>query len=346
MLDPLGLSPELLPQGVRDAIELLLGHGPPFDEGDGGDPRLVEGKGEALFLGLLLQLVGQRLARLLHVLHHLLDAVGVVVAIEHAGDLPATGIGEVLHIAGQLPHHAAWQAEGDRLGGVLKVVDVSPVRRHGLRRRYLLHMRSQRRVAPGPRHTRYEEVEPGGIDVQRQLQSAYGPWLPYSTHQGLYLVGGLELQVVGPGGSCCAASLTWRPSGPCWSQPSICAPSGGCGAPPTSPALDLAIRSLIPRPERGDIATTAHSAGSIRSLRQSEPVYKYPSETGSLYISSQALPSYVFLTACWLRSTTPRRKILFGRLDLIPQRSVRSFEHVSISVLCARRHLGEYSVCP
>ena len=65
-----------------------------------------------------------------------------------------------------------------------------------------------------------------------------------------------------------------------------------------------------------------------------------------LYISSQALPSYVFLTACWLRSTTPRRKILFGRLDLILQRSVRSFEHVSISVLCARRHLGEYSVCP
>ena len=48
----------------------------------------------------------------------------------------------------------------------------------------------------------------------------------------------------------------------------------------------------------------------------------------------------------WLRSTTPRRKILFGRLDLILQRSVRSFEHVSISVLCARRHLGEYSVCP
>ena len=32
----------------------------------------------------------------------------------------------------------------------------------------------------------------------------------------------------------------------------------------------------------------------------------------------------------WLRSTTPRRKILFGRLDLILQRSVRSFEHVSI----------------
>ena len=92
----------------------------------------------------------------------------------------------------------------------------------------------------------------------------------------------IKEQQGGHGGSCCAASLTWRPSGPCWSQPSICAPSGGCGAPPTSPALDLAIRCLIPLPERGDIATTAHSAGSIRSLRQSEPVYKYPSETGSI----------------------------------------------------------------
>ena len=56
-----------------------------------------------------------------------------------------------------------------------------------------------------------------------------------------------------------------------------------------------------------------------------------------LYISSQALPSYVFLTACWLRSTTPRRKILFGRLDLILQRSVRSFRaRVNFSALCAK----------
>ena len=36
------------------------------------------------------------------------------------------------------------------------------------------------------------------------------------------------------GGSCCAASLTWRPSGLCWPQPSTCVLSVGCGAPAPS----------------------------------------------------------------------------------------------------------------
>ena len=36
------------------------------------------------------------------------------------------------------------------------------------------------------------------------------------------------------GGSCCEASLTWRPSGPCWLPLSTCAPCGGPGAPAPS----------------------------------------------------------------------------------------------------------------
>ena len=46
---------------------------------------------------------------------------------------------------------------------------------------------------------------------------------------------GIIKEQQGHGGSCCAASPTWWPSGPCWSPPSTCALSIGCGAPPAIP---------------------------------------------------------------------------------------------------------------
>ena len=59
---------------------------------------------------------------------------------------------------------------------------------------------------------------------------------------------GIIKEQQGHGGSCCEASLTWRPSGLCWPQPSTCALSVGCGAPAPSSVYSMA-RSLIPSPD-------------------------------------------------------------------------------------------------
>ena len=50
------------------------------------------------------------------------------------------------------------------------------------------------------------------------------------------------------GGSCCEASLTWRPSGPCWPPLSTCAPGGGPGAPAPSSSYHTGQIS-IPLPD-------------------------------------------------------------------------------------------------
>ena len=50
------------------------------------------------------------------------------------------------------------------------------------------------------------------------------------------------------GGSCCEASLTWRPSGPCWPPLSTCAPCGGPGAPAPSSSYHTGQIS-IPLPD-------------------------------------------------------------------------------------------------
>ena len=56
---------------------------------------------------------------------------------------------------------------------------------------------------------------------------------------------GIIKEQQGHGGSCCAASPTWWPSGPCWSPPSTCALSIGCGAPPAPSAIRFTVRSLV-----------------------------------------------------------------------------------------------------
>ena len=50
------------------------------------------------------------------------------------------------------------------------------------------------------------------------------------------------------GGSCCEASLRWRPSGPCWPPLSTCAPCGGPGAPAPSSSYHTGQIS-IPLPD-------------------------------------------------------------------------------------------------
>ena len=59
---------------------------------------------------------------------------------------------------------------------------------------------------------------------------------------------GIIKEQQGHGGSYCAASSTWRPSGPCWPQLSTCAPCGGPGAPAPPSSYPMG-RISIPLPD-------------------------------------------------------------------------------------------------
>ena len=69
---------------------------------------------------------------------------------------------------------------------------------------------------------------------------------------------GIIKEQLGHGGSCCAASPTWRPSGPCWPQPSTCARSVGRGAPHTPSAIRFTVRSLVLSRELRLLTATPH----------------------------------------------------------------------------------------
>ena len=70
----------------------------------------------------------------------------------------------------------------------------------------------------------------------------------------------------GHGGSCCAASPAWRPSGPCWPLPSTCALCGGPGAPaPSSSYPTGRISAQLPDPN----CASNHPSLTHRHLRLS-----------------------------------------------------------------------------
>ena len=70
----------------------------------------------------------------------------------------------------------------------------------------------------------------------------------------------------GHGGSCCAASLTWQPSGLCLPQLSTCAPCGGLGAPAPSSSYPTG-RISIPLPDPN--CAGSHPSPIHRHLRLS-----------------------------------------------------------------------------
>ena len=104
---------------------------------------------------------------------------------------------------------------------------------------------------PAPSVRRAQPSEP--VPEPRRLGGlAIGPhdavlrrhraWMSTSAAKEAY---GLRKQLVEPVfGACCAASPTWRPSGPCWPPPSTYALSVGCGAPDSS-SIYFAARRLI-----------------------------------------------------------------------------------------------------
>ena len=77
---------------------------------------------------------------------------------------------------------------------------------------------------------------------------------------------GIIKEQQGHGGSCCAASLTWQPSGPYWPQLSTCAPCGGLGAPAPSSSYPTG-RISIPLPDPN--CAGSHPSPIHRHLRLS-----------------------------------------------------------------------------
>ena len=77
---------------------------------------------------------------------------------------------------------------------------------------------------------------------------------------------GIIKEQQGHGGSCCAASPAWRPSGPCWPLPSTCALCGGPGAPaPSSSYPTGRISAQLPDPN----CASNHPSLTHRHLRLS-----------------------------------------------------------------------------
>ena len=185
---------------IRQGVELVLRHLASLDERHRSDSHLSEREREAFRLRLLLQLAGHLLAFVLNVLHHVFDAMGIIIALEDGGNVAVAVIYQVFHVPRKNSHHAAGQAKGCRLGRLLKVVDVSSIRGDRLLGRDALQVCLQRGVSSRAGDACYEKVEAGSVYVQRQLKGADSAFLTNSAVEGSYLVSGLETKVIGVAG--------------------------------------------------------------------------------------------------------------------------------------------------
>ena len=95
----------------------------------------------------------------------------------------------------------------------------------------------------------------GGQGHRAQLVTAHASPLRLIIQQG---------QAVGHGGSYCAASSTWRPSGLFWPQLSTCALSAGCRPPPAPSAIHSTVRALVLSRELGQLMATPHPTVQTR----------------------------------------------------------------------------------
>ena len=95
---------------------------------------------------------------------------------------------------------------------------------------------------PGHRAARRSATSPSLLDVHLSSQRS----LRAEKATGRTGLRNHQRSNRGYGGSCCAASPTWRPSGSCCPPPSTCALSVGCGAPHAASAIRFTVRSLVP----------------------------------------------------------------------------------------------------
>ena len=179
-------------QGCKD----LLGSRLAVDYGQWREPDLSGPEHKARLPRRLFHPRGHLLASGLDALHGFFHALPIVVALEGPGNVPTHCLDQLVHVSGQDSYPAAGQTDGDGLGGVLKVVNISPVGGNGLVKGQPFYMPAHGGVPACARRPRYEEVETRGVDPQGKLQCAFGPLLAKQPLKRRYLIGSFKPQVV------------------------------------------------------------------------------------------------------------------------------------------------------
>ena len=197
MLDVVGLHPELLALFLWQSAELVGVHRAVIFDGQGGNAYRGGPECEPRLPRRVLHFVGHGLTLHFDLFNGLFHAVGVVVALERARYLTTACIDKLVHVLHKHPHHAAGQANRHRLGRLLEIVHVAPVRRDRLIDGDTLNVGPERGIPAGAREPRYEQIEAGLVYVQSQLQGADGALLSDSPLQGRELFSGLKTQLVG-----------------------------------------------------------------------------------------------------------------------------------------------------